>query len=139
MEELFFVVDPVWWINSIQTTSILIALIWGGILGIYLSFSHKKGSTEIEYENPKYHFKPIQTSDPEYAGKTLDEIRKYLAYRYNPNHCWAHILDEIQAYSKDTRLIEIIKQLESIEYSHENINHTELNAINLELIKKLQT
>lgn len=139
MEGLFFVVDPVWWINSIQTTSILFALIWGSILGIYLSFNSKKGSAEVEYKQPPYHFNPVLTSDPAYAEKTLDEIRKYLTYRYNPNHCWAHILDEIQTYSNDSKLIEIIKQLEKIEYSHENMGHTELNTINIELTKKFQT
>lgn len=139
MEGLFFVVDPVWWSNPIQMTSVFSALIWGCILGIYLWYKNKSENPKIEAHPQKYDFHPISTSDPEYAEKTLNEIRKYLAYNYTPHHSWAHILDDIKSYSNDTRLIDIIKQLENIEYSHENMSYTELNSINIELTKKIQT
>lgn len=88
--------------------------------------------------NPQpYTFKIVDPIDPDYAQKTLLNIRKYLAHQYEPRHSWAHIPLDIQKYANDSELIEIIEKLEKIEFSGKVTESNIQESINQALIKKL--
>ncbi len=65
-----------------------------------------------------YTFNAIDPVDQKYAEKTLIQIRKYLTYQYIPIHSWAHTPHDILKYSTNIQLINIIQQLEKIEYTN---------------------
>ena len=83
-------------------------------------------------------FHPIYTDDTRYAEKTLIEIRRYLAYRHNPIHSWAHIPHDIELYTTDKDLLAIIEQLEAIEYSGKIPEKSKIESIHTDLLRKLQ-
>jgi hypothetical protein len=80
----------------------------------------------------------VSLIDLNYIEKTLIEIRRYLTYHYPPAHSWAHIPRDIEAYSTDTRLITIIKQLEQTAYSGKSLAREELENIQSELMATLK-
>lgn len=92
----------------------------------------------MERKTQSYIFHSIDPSDSKYAEKTLIEIRRYLTYKYNPIHSWAHVPHDIISYTTDEGLIGIIKQLEAIEYSGKNLEKNIIESINTELFRKLQ-
>lgn len=88
----------------------------------FIWYSGRKISKTIETKNQEvYLFDTIDPVDPEYAEKTLTKIRKYLTYQYIPTHSWAHTPADIQKYSTNIQLINLIQQLEKIEYTNQPI------------------
>lgn len=74
-----------------------------------------------------------------YAGLTLIEIRRYLAYIYQPQHSWAHIPSQIATYTTDQGLMDIILRLEQAEYAQRELTQEEKEEINRELDAKTKT
>lgn len=81
----------------------------------------------------------MDVSVENYAELTLREIRRYLTYRYQPQHSWAHIPSQIDKYATDKSLTDIIGQLERSEYSKSTMTAIEKEQINRELVVKLKT
>lgn len=137
MEGIFFAINEIWWLNPIAWWSILLSLIWGICIIVSLEYKVQKKKWKEIRPLQQYSFKTIDSADPDYAQKTLLNIRKYLAHQYEPRHSWAHIPLDIQKYTNDSELIDIIEKLEKIEFSGKVIESNIQESINQALIKKL--
>ncbi len=85
---------------------------------IFLWYRNRKITQRIHTNQHIYKFDAIDPVDPKYAEKTLIQIRKYLTYQYVPIHSWAHTPHDILKYSTNIQLINIIQELEKIEYTN---------------------
>ncbi len=86
---------------------------------IFLWHKNKKIVKKINIQ--QFIFNAIDPLDSAYAQKTLIQIRRYLTYQYLPSHSWAHTPHDIMKYLNNTQLINIIQQLEKIEYTNHPI------------------
>lgn len=84
MEGLFFALDPIWWIIPLHFSSVVIALSCGILFAVYLWYRHRTVSVQLQRVPvlQRYEFHHIDDTDPNYAEKTLIEIRKYLSYHH---------------------------------------------------------
>lgn len=140
MTGLFFAVDPVWWIATFDTSSILISLALGVLLGLFFwIYHHFQNRPQPTYHLPPMVYSPIDTAHPDYASLTLIEIRKYLSYQYYPHHAIAHTPQDIASYISDASLIGIMRQLEHSEYTQTELSRDEKEDINRELNMKMDT
>ena len=159
MEGLFFAIDPVWWITPIHLSSLSITLSAGILMWLttflYSKRSSKNPPSPLRYNSPlevrtqklyqggtptlRFEFMSIDPNIGNYAELTLIEIRRYLASTHQPYHSWAHVPAHIAKYTTDNRLMEIIIELEQVEYSEQDITINEKEQINRELVIKLKT
>lgn len=137
MEGIFFAINEIWWFNPIAWWSILLSLIWGICIIVSLEYKAQRKNGKGKHNPQPYSFKIVDPVDPDYAQKTLLNIRKYLAHQYEPRHSWAHIPLDIEKYTNDSELIEIIEKLEKIEFSGKITESNIQESINQVLIKKL--
>lgn len=137
MEGLFFVIDPVWWIGSISLASIVISITWSSLVGFFLFYRNlpKWDISRVTDSTDWYNL--INPNDSLFIEKTLTEIRHNIAQRYFPKHTWAHLPDDMKSYITDPWLIDIIRQLEWIEYTGKNIEIQEKELINNQLLLHL--
>ncbi|MBC7498832.1 hypothetical protein H7170_04280 [Candidatus Gracilibacteria bacterium] len=139
MTGLFFAVDPIWWIGTLHLSSVWIAISVGLIIGLGLWYRDRTTGVVQVQERESYTYHPMDVSVENYAELTLREIRRYLTYRYQPQHSWAHIPSQIDKYATDKSLTDIIGQLERSEYSKSTMTAIEKEQINRELVVKLKT
>lgn len=143
MTGVFFAVHPVWWVAPIALSSILIALLSGGAVGllwwIYSGYRARWFRwAEMSQQRTRYSYHRVDISRDDYAELMLIEIRRYLTYTYQPQHSWAHIPERIASYTQDARLIEIVRTLEQVQYSKQDLTNTEKETLNNELSIKLK-
>ncbi len=115
----------------------MIAIIWGIFIGASIVYKINQKNPKSENKIPIIWFQSINPSDPDYATKTLTEIRKYLTNTYYPMHSWAHLPVDMKPYTTDKELITIIEQLEEIEFSGKKPDEKIIESIQQDLIKKL--
>ncbi len=92
----------------------------------------------MSQQRTRYSYHRVDISRDDYAELMLIEIRRYLTYTYQPQHSWAHIPERIASYTQDARLIEIVRTLEQVQYSKQDLTNTEKETLNNELSIKLK-
>ncbi|MBX9809020.1 hypothetical protein K2X92_01360 [Candidatus Gracilibacteria bacterium] len=136
MEGLFFVINQVWILHSMNVGYFILSIILG--YGIYRLYIKKKLNIVICEKPNTIGYTPVDTNDSRFIEKTLLEIRSYLSKKYLPEHTWAHTPNEIKKYITDPSLIQLIKELEHKEYTGLIPDSNETKSINTQLIKLLQ-
>ncbi len=139
MEELFFMVSPIWWTQSIpKTIGIVIILLWI-LYGFHILWSRYVLFRETQKtikERVQQEFFPIDTQDNFWEQKTLRNIKKHI-WANLKHHTEAHTAEEIDKYLRAKQLQESIEILEKSEYQWISLTKEEREKLQEQIMKHI--
>jgi hypothetical protein len=134
MEGLFFVVPPLWWSWPVPILSLVIASM---IAMIYVVYRFLQNMETLSGPKRKdYTF--IAETDPDFAMRTLENLKEHLTYIHDPQRVTSHTVEEIRWYIENTELLALLDQLERAEYSKKPLTLEEAKVVNIFLAKMIQ-
>lgn len=99
---------------------------------IYRYFTSLKKINPIQWEKEVYTF-PERT-DINFEIKITEILRKKLSKKYYPHHSFAHTSLEMSEYVHEKNIVDIVRMLESAEYSDTKIPLEERMSLMNEVI-----
>lgn len=134
MEGLFFAVPPLWWSGPIPVLSLVIA---STIAMMYIVYRFLRSMRTLATPGQRdYTF--VAETDPDFATRTLENLKEYLTYLHDPRRVTSHTVEEIREYIQDRELLVLLDQLERAEYSKKLLTLKEAKDTNIFLAKMLQ-
>ncbi len=132
MEELFFIVEPIFWEGKLSLSQIIIfVMVCIFIYWIWWMIRYRRTRAVVKtWSKSIPEYIPIDPKDREFALKTLGKLKELIGYFYAPEHSDSHTVKEIGKYLFDSSLIETANRLEYSIYTWKPLRNEECKEIN---------